>query len=99
MGEIAGANIAGQDRRWEQPPGFWSEIGDHQLKYSAWGDGHDTAQLVDGPGGGWAVWYAQDSTVVGVLTCDWDAEYERGQTLIERGADLSEALPGAGART
>ena len=45
-----------------------------------------------GPGGGWAVWYAQDSTVVGVLTCDWDAEYERGQTLIERGADLSEAL-------
>ena len=49
MGEIAGANIAGQDRRWEQPPGFWSEIGDHQLKYSAWGDGHDTAQLVEGP--------------------------------------------------
>ena len=49
--------------------------------------------------GGWAVWYVQDSTVVGVLTCDWDAEYERGQTLIERGADLSEALSTTGAPT
>ena len=41
---------------------------------------------------GWAVWYAVDGSVVGVLTSDWDAEYERGQELIERHADLSEAL-------
>ena len=91
MGEIAGANIAGQDRRWATAPGFWSGIGDHELKYSSWGDGHERAELVEGPQG-WAVWYAVDGSVVGVLTSDWDAEYERGQELIERHADLSEAL-------
>ena len=91
MGEIAGANIAGQDRRWATAPGFWSGIGDHELKYSSWGDGYESAELVEGPQG-WAVWYAVDGSVVGVLTSDWDAEYERGQELIERHADLSEAL-------
>lgn len=94
MGEIAGANIAGQDRRWDTAPGFWSGIGDHELKYSAWGDGYDTARLVEDPDGGWAVWYAQGSTVVGVLTWNWDESYDRGQELIERGAQLSEALSG-----
>jgi 3-phenylpropionate/trans-cinnamate dioxygenase ferredoxin reductase component len=94
MGEIAGANLAGQHRRWEQAPGFWSAIGDHQLKYSAWGDGYETAHFVNSEDG-WAVWYADDSTVVGVLTCDWDDEYERGQTLIEHSAPLSEALVSA----
>jgi 3-phenylpropionate/trans-cinnamate dioxygenase ferredoxin reductase component len=92
MGEIAGANIAGQDRRWDGAPGFWSGIGQRGLKYSAWGDGHDAARLVEGPDGAWAVWYAQDSTTVGVLAFEWDEAYERGQDLIERGADISEAL-------
>lgn len=106
MGEIAGANIAGADiagadiagtaasgraRRWEQAPGFWSTIGQHTLKYTAWGDGYDEAELVEN-GDGWAVWYAQDSTVVGLLCSDWDEAYERGQDLVERGASLAEAL-------
>jgi 3-phenylpropionate/trans-cinnamate dioxygenase ferredoxin reductase component len=37
MGEIVGANLAGEHQRWAVAPGFWSTIGDHQLKYSAWG--------------------------------------------------------------
>ena len=92
MGEIAGANIAGQDRHWSTAPGFWSGIGEHELKYSAWGDGHEEARLIEGPDGGWAVWYVQDDTVVGVLTYDWDEAYETGQALIERAADAAEAL-------
>ena len=96
MGEIVGANIAhlggGEDlRRWEQAPGFWSGIGDHVLKYSAWGDGYDDAHFVRGEDG-WAVWYVRDSVVVGVLTCDWDDVYEQGQRLIERGAHASEVI-------
>ena len=96
MGEIAGANIARrggpeEPRRWEQAPGFWSGIGDHVLKYSAWGDGYDDAVFVPGADG-WAVWYVRDSVVVGVLTCDWDDVYESGQRLIERGAQASEVM-------
>lgn len=91
MGEIVGANLAGEHRRWVGAPGFWSTIGDHELKYSAWGDGFDRADLVEGPEG-WAVWYSRDGSVVGVLAENWDASYERGQSLIERGAPLAEAL-------
>ena len=96
MGEIAGANIAAADasgatRGWEQAPGFWSTIGHHTLKYTAWGDGYDQSELVEN-GAGWAVWYAEDSIVVGVLCCDWDQAYERGRELVERGAGLAEAL-------
>lgn len=91
MGEIVGANLAGDHQRWAVAPGFWSTIGDHQLKYSAWGDGFDRADLVEGPEG-WAVWYSQDGSVVGVLAENWDSAYERGQSLIERGAPLTEAM-------
>jgi 3-phenylpropionate/trans-cinnamate dioxygenase ferredoxin reductase component len=90
MGEIAGANAAGRRRRWEQAPGFWSAIGDHVLKYTAWGDGYD-ASVLEERGEGWAVWYAQDSVLVGVLSSDWDEAYERGRELIERGAGIAEA--------
>lgn len=95
MGEIVGANLAGEHQRWEVAPGFWSTIGDHQLKYSAWGDGFDRADLVEGPEG-WAVWYSRDGCVVGVLAENWDSAYERGQSLIERGAPLNEALDSSG---
>jgi 3-phenylpropionate/trans-cinnamate dioxygenase ferredoxin reductase subunit len=91
MGEIVGANLAGEHQRWAVAPGFWSTIGDHQLKYSAWGDGFDRADLVEGPEG-WAVWYSRDGCVVGVLAENWDSAYERGQSLIERGAPLNEAM-------
>jgi hypothetical protein len=61
------------------------------LKYSAWGDGYDRADLVEGREG-WAVWYSRDGAVVGVLAENWDEAYERGQSLLERGAPLAEAI-------
>lgn len=101
MGEIAGCNIAAEEgqvrrRRWDNAPGFWSAIGDRVLKYSAWGDGFDKAQLVEGPEG-WAVWYLADDTVVGILSCAWDEAYDQGRELIERGAPASELWTVAGA--
>ena len=51
----------------------------------------DRADLVEGPEG-WAVWYSRDGSVVGVLAENWDSAYERGQSLIERGAPLTEAM-------
>lgn len=82
MGAVAGANAAGAQTEWGDVPGFWSEIGDHQLKYHAWGDGFDTTRLVDHGGGSFTVWYAQAGVVVAVLTHDADADYERGEQLI-----------------
>ena len=95
MGEIAGHNAAvGQDdqRPWDSVPGFWSIIGEHTLKYSAWGDGFATAEFRERPDG-FVVWYGDDrGELVGVLTYNADKDYERGQQLLEQRAPLSHAL-------
>ena len=44
-GEVAGRALAGEDAAWTTAPGFWTTIGDHTLKYSAWGDGFDEARV------------------------------------------------------
>ena len=44
-GEVAGRTLAGEDAAWTTAPGFWTTIGDHTLKYSAWGDGFDEARV------------------------------------------------------
>jgi len=90
MGEVAGTVIAGGDAEWAQAPGFWSEIGNHTLKYVAWGDGFDQAQLHRHPGGGFTIWYASNAIVVGALTHEADADYDRGQELVEAGAAVTE---------
>ncbi len=95
MGEVAGANAAGADERWTDVPGFWSEIGDHTVKYAAWGDGFDRDDLVDHGDGGFTVWYSRAGRAVGVLTHRADGDYERGQELIASGATLT-APPGEG---
>ena len=82
MGEIAGTNAAGAEVEWDAVPGFWSEIGDHTLKYQAWGDGFDDVRFVSHQGGGFTAWYVRDGRVVGVLTSDADEDYERGEKLI-----------------
>lgn len=82
MGEIAGTNAAGGQVQWDAVPGFWSEIGDHMLKYHAWGDGFDDVRFVRHVGGGFTAWYGRDGHVVGVLTNDADDDYERGERLI-----------------
>ena len=88
MGEIAGRAIAGEDVRWDVAPGFWSTIGEHTLKYAAWGDGFDDARLVDHGGGAFTVWYGREGTTVGVLAHARDDDYERGRELVEAGAPL-----------
>jgi 3-phenylpropionate/trans-cinnamate dioxygenase ferredoxin reductase subunit len=88
MGEVAGRAIAGEDAQWDVAPGFWSTIGEHTLKYVAWGDGYDESHLVEHGGGAFTVWYAQQGTTVGVLTHEADEDYERGRVLIEAKAAL-----------
>lgn len=92
MGKLAGRNAAsGDDQKpWESVPGFWSTIGDHTLKYSAWGDGFHSARMVD-HGDGFTVWYgSEDGELVGVLTHGADDDYKRGKELLKRRAPLSE---------
>jgi NADPH-dependent 2,4-dienoyl-CoA reductase/sulfur reductase-like enzyme len=92
MGAIAGATVAGGDASWENAPGFWTTIGDHTLKYSAWGDGYEQATLIDhGPAtdsadeaGSFTVWYSTNGITVGVATHRADADYERGGKLVEQ---------------
>lgn len=86
MGEIAGTTAAGGWDRWSNPPGFWSEIGGHTLKYAAWGDGFDEALPVHHDNGGLTVWYVKDGATVGVLTSDADDDYDRGQSLVAAGS-------------
>ncbi len=103
MGQLAGNNAAAQgpggtgtSGQWSDPPGFWSEIGEHTLKYSAWGDGFEEARVVEHPEGAFTVWYADTAgELVGVLTHQCDADYERGAELLSRRASLSEALDAA----
>jgi NADPH-dependent 2,4-dienoyl-CoA reductase/sulfur reductase-like enzyme len=104
MGRLAGGNAAahgpdgtGEPGRWSAPPGFWSEIGEHTLKYSAWGDGYDQERVVEHGHGAFTVWYADAAgELVGVLTHDRDEDYERGGELLARRASLDEALGGTG---
>ena len=84
MGRVAGQTAAGAGSSWDEVPGFWSAIGDRTLKYAAWGDGFDHADLVDHGGGAFTVWYSQEGVTVGVLTHDADHDYERGRRLIEQ---------------
>jgi 3-phenylpropionate/trans-cinnamate dioxygenase ferredoxin reductase component len=88
MGKVAGATAAGAQAEWDVAPGFWSTIGEHTLKYVAWGDGYDEARLDDHGGGAFTVWYGQEGTTVGVLTHERDEDYERGRELVEQGAAL-----------
>jgi NADPH-dependent 2,4-dienoyl-CoA reductase/sulfur reductase-like enzyme len=88
MGEIAGRNAAGEPAQWDVAPGFWSTIGEHTLKYAAWGDGYDEARLVDHGGGAFTVWYGQNGTTVGVLAHERDDDYETGKERVEKGEPL-----------
>ncbi len=101
MGQVAGRNAAAQSlgsrpRPWSAPPGFWTQIGERTLKYSAWGDGFDEARVVEHGQGAFTVWYVDGTgEVVGVLTHERDEDYERGADLLARRASLSEALGAA----
>ncbi|WP_264068952.1 hypothetical protein [Mycolicibacterium komossense] len=70
---VDGIYAAGQSAKWSRVPGFWSTIGEADLKYQAWGDG-------------FTVWYETAGVAVGVLTynadADADADYDLGERLI-----------------
>lgn len=89
QGEIAGATAAGKEVAWAQVPGFWSTIGLRTLKYGAWGDGYDQTRFETHADGGFTAWYGRDQRIVGVLTHEADADYERGSELIGQGASWS----------
>lgn len=84
QGEVAGARAAGQTVSWAGAPGFWTDIGDATLKYSAWGDGYDHSRIIDHDDG-FTVWYERDGVLVGVLTYNADGDYESGEKLIVAG--------------
>ncbi len=86
QGEIAGRTAAGAQASWNQVPGFWSTIGEHTLKYAAWGDGYEQSRFESRPDGAFVTWYGSDGRIVGVLTHRADDQYERGKQLIAEGA-------------
>ncbi|GAA5158932.1 MULTISPECIES: NAD(P)/FAD-dependent oxidoreductase [Amycolatopsis] len=88
MGQIAGRTAAGAEATWTQPPGFRSLLGERSLKYVAWGDGFDHAELVQHEGEAFTVWYTRKEVVVGVLTHDADDDHERGTALVQAGLPL-----------
>jgi 3-phenylpropionate/trans-cinnamate dioxygenase ferredoxin reductase component len=89
QGEVAGRSAAGQPAQWDAVPGFWSTIGDHTLKYAAWGDGFEQSRFEDHDNGAFTAWYGRDGKIVGVLAHDADEDYERGREMIGRGAPWS----------
>jgi NADPH-dependent 2,4-dienoyl-CoA reductase/sulfur reductase-like enzyme len=89
QGEVAGRVLAGEPTAWDSVPGFWSTIGEHTLKYAAWGDGHDDARFEQHDDGAFAVWYSRGGALVGVLTHERDEDYELGRELIGAGAAIA----------
>jgi 3-phenylpropionate/trans-cinnamate dioxygenase ferredoxin reductase subunit len=89
QGEVAGSALAGEAAAWDSVPGFWSTIGEHALKYAAWGDGHDDARFEQHDDGAFTVWYSRGGALVGVLAHERDEDYERGRELIEAGAGIA----------
>lgn len=90
MGSVAGTFMAGGEAQWDTSPGFWSTIGEHTIKYTAWGDGFDEARLVehDGTEESFTVWYGREGVCVGVLTHNFDDDYEEGRKLVESGSPM-----------
>ena len=66
-------------------PASGPRIGQHTIKYAAWGDGYDTSRLEEHPDGAFTVWYSHNGKLVGVLTHDRDEDYEHGRQLIAAG--------------
>jgi NADPH-dependent 2,4-dienoyl-CoA reductase/sulfur reductase-like enzyme len=84
QGEVAGARAAGDEATWSGVPGFWTTIGDTDVKYHAWGDGYQRSRLILRDNG-FTVWYESGAAAVGVLTCNADDDYDQGEVLISAG--------------
>ena len=84
-GEVAGRALAGEDAAWTTAPGFWTTIGDHTLKHSAWGDGFDEARVEAEGDAHLVVRYLRDGEEVGVLALGDDDAYEAARRRLEDG--------------
>jgi 3-phenylpropionate/trans-cinnamate dioxygenase ferredoxin reductase subunit len=82
QGAIAGASAAGVDPHWGGVPGFWTSIGDSDVKYHSWGDGYESSRLLLHDDG-FTVWYERAGVTVGVLTLNADDDYDLGERLIK----------------
>jgi NADPH-dependent 2,4-dienoyl-CoA reductase/sulfur reductase-like enzyme len=85
QGAIAGASAAGVDAQWDGVPGFWTSIGDGDVKYHSWGDGYESSRLLRHDDG-FTVWYERGGVTVGVLTLNADDDYDLGERLIKEGS-------------
>ena len=85
QGAIAGASAAGVEAAWDSVPGFWTTIGDSDVKYHAWGDGFASSRLLLHKDG-FTVWYERDDATVGVLTLNADDDYDLGERLVKEGS-------------
>ena len=85
QGAIAGASAAGIGTEWDGVPGFWTTIGDSEVKYHAWGDGYESSRLLQRDDG-FTVWYERGGATVGVLTLNSDDDYDLGERLVKEGA-------------
>ena len=86
QGEVAGRSAAGAQAAWDEVPGFWSSIGNPTLKFAAWGDGFDERAARGPRRRRLQRVVRRRGRLVGVLTHDADADYERGGKLIADGA-------------
>ncbi len=82
-GEVAGRALAGEDVAWTTAPGFWTTIGDHTLKHSAWGDGFDEARVEAEGDAHLVVRYLRGGEEVGVLALGDDDAYEAARRRLE----------------
>jgi len=93
MGGVAGKVMAGGEAEWDVAPGFWSTIGGRTIKYTAWDADFDEAKLVEhepenGAEESFTVWYGRGGVCIGVLTHDYDPDYEEGRRLVESGSPM-----------
>jgi 3-phenylpropionate/trans-cinnamate dioxygenase ferredoxin reductase subunit len=84
-GEVAGRTLAGERAEWTTAPGFWTTIGQHTLKHSAWGDGFDEARVEAEGDAHLVVRYLRDGAEVGVLALGDDDAYEAARGRLEEG--------------
>jgi NADPH-dependent 2,4-dienoyl-CoA reductase/sulfur reductase-like enzyme len=82
-GKVAGRVLAGEDAAWTSAPGFWTTIGEHTLKHSAWGDGFDEARVEAQGDEHLVVRYLRDGEEVGVLALGDDEAYEAARRRLE----------------
>jgi 3-phenylpropionate/trans-cinnamate dioxygenase ferredoxin reductase component len=85
-GEVAGRTLAGERAEWTSAPGFWTTIGEHTLKHSAWGDGFDEARVEADGDAHLVVRYLSDGDEVGVLALGDDEAYEGARRRLEEGS-------------